>query len=276
MGNQIHATPAKISLLVSDVDGTLVTKDKVLTEGACKAANKLRDAGIIFALTSERPPMGMQMLLEPLKLTGPIAAFNGGLFVRPDMSAIKRNFIPAHVARQVVDSLESYNLDVWVYDDQAWYVRTRRGAHVDREEWTVKFPPKVVTDFDGALDRAVKLVGVSDDRSVVARAEANFQRQYGEEISAKRSQPYYLDVTHPRANKGTVIEIFSVVLGVPTSEIATIGDGLNDIPMFEKSGMSIAVGNASREVQQAAQFVSSSSEDEGFAKAVERFVLGIH
>ena len=276
MSKQISATSPKISLLVSDVDGTLITKEKVLTEGACRAANKLREAGITFALTSERPPKGMQMLLDPLKLTGPIAAFNGGVFVRPDMSVIEQHFLPVHVALQVIDSLESYKLDIWVYDGQAWYVRSRHSAHVDREERTVKFPPKVVSDFEQALDRVVKLVGVSDDRCTVARAEINIQRQYGEEILATRSQPYYLDVTHPRANKGTAIEILSRLLEIPTGEIATIGDGLNDILMFQKSGMSIAVGNASKEVQRAAQFVTSSSESNGFAEAVDRFILRNH
>jgi Cof subfamily protein (haloacid dehalogenase superfamily) len=276
MSDQTHTAPQKISLLVSDVDGTLVTKEKVLTARACAAARRLQDAGITFALTSGRPPRGMQMLIEPLNLTGPIAAFNGGVFVRPDMSVIEQHFLPANVARRVVESLESHGLDVWVYDDTAWYVRARHGPHVDREEWTVKFPPTVVTAFDDACDRTVKIVGVSDDHPAVARVEADVQREFGAEISAARSQPYYLDVTHPQANKGAVIEFLSRVLEIPTAEIATIGDGPNDVVMFEKSGMSIAVGNASQEVQHAAQFVSSSSEHEGFANAVDRFVLTNH
>jgi Cof subfamily protein (haloacid dehalogenase superfamily) len=276
MNDLRRTTPQKISLLVSDVDGTLVTKEKVLTSRACAAARRLRDAGIAFALTSGRPPRGMQMLIEPLNLTGPIAAFNGGVFVRPDMSIIEQHFLPADVARRVVESLESHGLDVWVYDDTAWYVRARHGPHVDREEWTVKFPPTVVTAFDDACDRTVKIVGVSDDHLSVARVEMDVQRKFGAEISAARSQPYYLDVTHPKANKGTVIEFLSRVLEIPTAEIATIGDGPNDVLMFEKSGMSIAVGNASQEVRHAAQFVSSSSENEGFANAVDRFVLANH
>jgi Cof subfamily protein (haloacid dehalogenase superfamily) len=276
MSDQTHTAAQKISLLVSDVDGTLVTKEKVLTARACAAAQRLRDAGITLALTSGRPPRGMEMLIAPLNLTGPIAAFNGGVFVRPDMSVIEQHFLPADVAKRVVESLESHGLDVWVYDDTAWYVRARHGPHVDREEWTVKFPPTVVTTFDDACDRTVKIVGVSDDHPAVARVEADVQREFGAEISAARSQPYYLDVTHPNANKGMVIETLSRVLEIPIAEIATIGDGPNDVLMFEKSGMSIAVGNASQEVQHAAQLVSSSSENEGFANAVDRFVLANH
>src|SRR6185312_3442588 len=88
-----------------------------------------------------------------------------------------------------------------------------------------------------------------------------------------RSQPYYLDVTHPNANKGAVVRRLSALLKVPTEQIATIGDMPNDVLMFALSGLSIAVGNASLEVQRAARRVSTSNEDEGFANAVERYVL---
>ena len=92
--------------------------------------------------------------------------------------------------------------------------------------------------------------------------------------SVARSQPYYLDVTHPLANKGAALSELAKLLGVPLAEIAVIGDGGNDVAMFERSGLSIAMGNASPEVQQAADFVTDSNEEDGFANAIERFILG--
>lgn len=264
---------ARVSLVVSDVDGTLVTKDKILTPRACYAVRKLHDAGIAFAITSGRPPLGMQMLIEPLGLQGPIAAFNGGIFVRPDMSVIDQHFLPADVAKRVIESFETHSLDVWVYDDHAWYVRTRHGPHVDREEWTVKFAPTVVTGFEHALEKVTKIVGVSDDYDALARMETTTQQSGAGVLSAARSQPYYLDVTHPEANKGAVIETLSKLMKIPAGEIVTIGDGANDVLMFQKSGLSIAMGNASEAVQHAANCVTTSYEDEGFANAIERFVL---
>jgi HAD superfamily hydrolase (TIGR01484 family) len=77
-----------IRLLLADVDGTLVTPDKELTDRAIAAVRKLGDAGIVFAVTSGRPPLGMSMLIEPLSITTPIAAFNGGLLVNPYMSVL--------------------------------------------------------------------------------------------------------------------------------------------------------------------------------------------
>ena len=94
------ATPA-IKLLLADVDGTLVTQDKVLTERAIAAVRKLGEAGIVFAVTSGRPPLGMSMLIEPLHITTPVAAFNGGLLVNPDMSVLEQREIPGELWRRL-------------------------------------------------------------------------------------------------------------------------------------------------------------------------------
>jgi hydroxymethylpyrimidine pyrophosphatase-like HAD family hydrolase len=95
----------------------------------------------------------------------------------------------------------------------------------------------------------------------------------GEKASATRSQPYYLDVTHPLANKGTVVETLSRLLNIPSAQIVTMGDMPNDVLMFRKSGFSIAMGNASDEVKAQASAVTDSNEEEGFANAVRKFVL---
>lgn len=262
-----------IRLLIADVDGTLVTKDKVLTARASEAVKRLRDAGIKFTVTSGRPPLGMKMLTEPLALTEPIAAFNGGVFVHPDMSVMTQSFVAQEDAAKVIDAILRHGLDCWVYTDRDWLIRKADAPHVAREEWTVKFPPKIVPDFDSHMDRVAKIVGVSDDYDAVARCESDVQKDCGNHVSAARSQPYYLDVTHPDANKGQVVTVLSRELSIPAAQIATIGDMPNDVLMFKKSGVSIAMGNASPEVQSQATFVTTSNEQEGFANAVDAFIL---
>jgi Cof subfamily protein (haloacid dehalogenase superfamily) len=263
----------KISLLLADVDGTLVTRDKILTPRAQDAARRLREAGIRFAITSGRPPKGMAMLIEPLALETPIAGFNGGQLVRPDLSILEERNLAADVAAEAVRTILSHGLDVWVYAGNEWLVRDAKAPHVDREAWTVKFPPKIVADFDGVLGKAVKIVGVSDDHDLVARCEADAQARLGDRATAARSQPYYLDVTHREANKGFVVEYLSRALGIPQGEIATIGDQPNDVLMFRRSGFSIAMGNASDEVKRQASAATDSYDNEGFAKAIERLIL---
>jgi Cof subfamily protein (haloacid dehalogenase superfamily) len=263
----------RISLVLADVDGTLVTAEKVLTPRAQAAVKALHTAGIAFAVTSGRPPRGMAMLIEPLALRTPIAGFNGGVFVKPDMTVMAEHLLATDVAKRALDVILGNGLDAWVYGGKEWFVRDPHAAHVAREEWTVKFPPTAVGDFEGVIGKAAKIVGISDDRDLVARCESAVQHALGAKASAARSQPYYLDVTHPDANKGTVVTTLAEWLAVPANEIATLGDMPNDVLMFRKSGLSIAMGNASPEVQAQASLVTDSYDEEGFAKAIERFIL---
>jgi Cof subfamily protein (haloacid dehalogenase superfamily) len=269
----VNAAAPPIRLLLADVDGTLVTNDKVLTERSVEAARRLHDAGVLFAITSGRPPRGMEMLVEPLALSTPIAAFNGGLVVQPDMSVIDQKVIPEALVAPIVTLIDSSGLDVWLYRGPDWYVRDLDAPHVGREAFTVQFKPTVVDSLDAITEGVAKVVGVSDDQDLVASVAAAAHDRFGDHVSAARSQPYYLDVTHPDANKGEVVKFLSTRYGIAPQQVATIGDQANDILMFAHSGLSIAMGQSDREVQRAARRVTDTNQEEGFANAVERFVL---
>jgi hydroxymethylpyrimidine pyrophosphatase-like HAD family hydrolase len=131
----------------------------------------------------------------------------------------------------------------------------------------------VASFTDAHLAHAVKIVGISDDLELIAACEKAAQKALGEKASATRSQSYYLDVTHPLANKGTVVETLSRLLNIAPAQIATMGDMPNDVLMFRKSGFSIAMGNASDDVKAQASAVTDSNDNEGFANAVRKFVL---
>jgi Cof subfamily protein (haloacid dehalogenase superfamily) len=268
------AEKRKISLVLADVDGTLVTEQKVLTSRARAAVLQLRKAGIRFAITSGRPPAGMAMLFDALELDTPIAGFNGGLIIERDLTIVEQKTVPADVAARTIKLIRDHGLDVWVYRGNDWLVAKAEGPHVAHEAWTVKFDPKIVPDVAAQLDQISKVVGVSDDLQLVERCEANARTEFGEVATANRSQPYYLDVTNRDANKGAVADFLSRHLGVPVDEIATIGDQPTDVPMFKRSGFSIAMGNASDQVKAQATVATDSYNDEGFAKAMERFILG--
>ncbi len=262
-----------IRLLLADVDGTLVTPAKELTEAAIAAVHELDGAGVLFALTSGRPPRGMSMLIEPLDIHTPIAAFNGGLLVDRDMTVIEQRTIPSELVPPAIELLRTHDLDVWLYQGADWFVQDVGGPHVDREAATVQFAPTPRADYDGLTEGIAKIVGVGDDHDAVARAASAAQERFGEHVSAARSQPYYVDVTHPQANKGSVVEYLSRRYDIPGEQIATIGDMPNDVLMFARSGLSIAMDNSDREVQRAARRVTGPNDREGFAEAVRRFVL---
>lgn len=263
-----------IRLMLADVDGALVTQDKVLTARAVAAARALREAGIALAITSGRPPRGMKMLIEPLKLDTAVAGFNGGVLVNPDLSVIESHTLDPTAAKQALKLILGMGLDAWVYTPDEWLIRDKGAPHVAREAWTVKFDARVVKDFgEEDLAHTVKIVGISDDLALVADCETKVQRALGDRASAARSQPYYLDVTHPLANKGAVVATLARMMNIAPAQIATIGDMPNDVLMFVKSGFSIAMGNASDQVKAKASAVTETNENDGFAKAMERFIL---
>jgi Cof subfamily protein (haloacid dehalogenase superfamily) len=268
------ADKRKISLVLADVDGTLVNEQKVLTKGAQAAVQHLREAGIRFAITSGRPPRGMAMLLDDLRLDTPIAGFNGGVFVTPQLAIIDQKTLPDDIAAQAIELIRTRGLDAWVYRGNDWLITKADAPHVAREARTVQFEPTIVADVGEKLGQIAKIVGVSDDHEKVQRCEAEAQAAFGQRATANRSQPYYVDITHKDANKGAVVEFLSRHLEVPAAEIATIGDQPNDVLMFKRSGFSIAMGNASDQVKEQASVTTDSYNDEGFAKAMARFILG--
>jgi Cof subfamily protein (haloacid dehalogenase superfamily) len=269
----VRPVPFKISALVSDVDGTLVTDDKHLTARTVATVAALHARGIIFAVISSRPPRGLHMLLAPLHITTPIGGFNGGVIAAFDLSVIAEHLLAPQVARRAVDMLDARGVQSWVFAGQDWLVRDSLGPFIALEERTVGFAPTIVDKFSPFLDVAAKIVGVSNDFEFLAQCECDVRADLAEQASVARSQPYYLDITHPLANKGVALSELSRLLAVPLAEIAVIGDGANDIAMFEQSGLSIAMGNANPDVRRAADFVTDSNLEEGFASAIERFIL---
>jgi len=272
---QVPRFPAtKIAAVVSDVDGTLVTDDKILTARAQAAVAELRARGIIFTIISSRPPRGLRMLLEPLEITTPIGSFNGGVIATPDLAVITQHLLSPEIARCAVDMFDAHEVQVWVFSGQDWLVRDNDGPYVGREERTVGFGPAKVEDFGRFLDAAAKIVGVSKDFELLAQCERDGRIALADRASVARSQPYYLDITHPLANKGVALSEIATLLAVLPAEIAVIGDGGNDVAMFERSGLCIAMGNAGPQVRRAADFVTDSNRDDGFANAIDRFILG--
>ncbi|GEP09520.1 Cof-type HAD-IIB family hydrolase [Methylobacterium gnaphalii] len=262
-----------IALVVSDVDGTLVTTDKRLTPASIEAVRRLEVAGIGFTIASSRPPVGFRSLVEPLRLCLPIGAFNGGTIVGPDLAPLSQALIPEDAAQRAVESLLRVGIDVWVFSEGVWHLRDPAAPYTDLERRTLGVEPKVVSDLGPLLDSAQKIVGVSRDADGLARAESGLSDALASQASVERSQVYYLDITPPGVSKGSFVLDVARRLGIAPERIATIGDAANDKAMFAVSGLAIAMANAKPDVQAAAAAVTVSNDEDGFARAIERFIL---
>jgi Cof subfamily protein (haloacid dehalogenase superfamily) len=263
----------RVALVVSDVDGTLLDDNKRLTPGAPAAVQRLYAAGIRFTIASARPPRMVRDLRRELQVREPLACFNGALFVSPDETVLRSFPMSPEDAQRVEDYIVQHGFDLWVWTDTDWYVSNPTGPHVARHEKQMGSKATLLAMHDMSQFRLLKLVGVSDDQEALAQAEKDVSG-LSTSISATRSSPYYLDVTDAKANKGEVILTLSGMLNIPTNRIATIGDMTTDTLMFRQSGISIAMGNATDDVKAQAKYVTKSNEEDGFAYAMDHFVLG--
>jgi Cof subfamily protein (haloacid dehalogenase superfamily) len=259
----------RIALVVSDVDGTLLTKDKTLTEGTRRAVLRLEASGVGFTITSSRPTIGMRFLIDPLQITLPVGAFNGSSIVDAQLNPIEQHLIPASAVQRSIDILDEFGVDVWLFTNEQWLARSGDGAYVPLEKRTIKTDPAIVPDFTPYLSSACKLVGACADAALLQRCEAAMQKALGAQATAARSQSYYLDVTPPGCDKGTFVQAMAKRLGISTGAVATIGDMQNDLAMFRTSGISIAMGNATDDVKKLATHVTASNAEEGFAGAID-------
>lgn len=259
----------RIALVVSDVDGTLVTPDKRLTDRAIAAVQKLRDAGIGFTITSSRPPVGMRFLVEPLGITLPIGPFNGSSMVDGQLRPIEQHLIPEAAVKRAIEVLEDASVDIWLFTNDVWVIKRDDGKYVPHERDTIQHDAVMVDDFTPYMAKACKIVGASADFPLLERCETTMQKALGDQAVAVRSQHYYLDITPPGQDKGTFVQAMAKRLGIATDTIATIGDMRNDLAMFKVSGMSVAMGNATDDVKKQATDVTASNDDEGFAGAIE-------
>lgn len=264
----------KISLVVSDVDGTLVTHDKVLTPRTIAAVEQLHARGIAFSICSSRPPFGMRMLIEPLRVALPFGGYNAGAIVNPDLTIVEQKLIPHDAAKQAVAVFREHRIDCWLFVGNEWLIVNPAGAHVAHETRTVQTPPTVVPAFtDAHLAGAGKIVGPSDDHDLIARVTALLGETLAGRANANRSQPYYCDVIPSGINKGRLVALLAERLRVPREEILVLGDMENDLEMFRMAGFAVAMGNAADAVKRAAQAITLSNDEDGVAAAIERYVL---
>jgi Cof subfamily protein (haloacid dehalogenase superfamily) len=265
---------SRFSLVVTDVDGTLVTRDKVLTPRAIAAVHRLHEAGVGFSICSSRPPFGLRMMIEPLQLRLPFGGYNAGCIVEPDLSVVEQKLIPADAAKQAVEIFRANHVDCWVFTGNEWLIANPTGAHVEHEAHTVQTPPTLVPAFVAPHFSAVgKIVGPSDDHPLVARLAEEMHAALDGRATVVRSQAYYCDIIPPGINKGRLVELLAARLGIGRDKVLVLGDMENDLEMFHEAGFAVAMGNGSDAVKAAAQATTLSNEEDGFAAAIERYVL---
>lgn len=262
-----------IRFLLSDIDGTLLRPDHSLSQATIDAVRRLREADVQFTLASSRPPRAMRQVIEALGVELPTVAFNGGTITHADGRLLAAHRIPEAAARICLELFAAQDVSIWVFADDQWLLQDPDGAYVGHERDALGYEPVLVGSFEPYLDRVDKIVASSADFDLLKALEVRLNPLIADAALAARSQAYYLDVTALAANKGSALAALAEYLDVPLAQTAAIGDGGNDVAMFLKAGLSIAMGQAESSVAGQADRVTGSNQEDGVASAIDRFIL---
>lgn len=263
-----------IQLIAIDMDDTLLTSELTLSPRTVAAVTAAQAKGVAVAIATGRMFSSALPYARQLAMQVPIITYNGGMIRHPQTDVtLFHQTIDQGVASQVKELFKQQGWYLQAYVDDILYVAERSWEAKAYEALAGVEAVALGEAFFSTLQAPTKMLAMAEPE-LLAQIEATIQAQIGDLIFTATSKPTYLELTHPTVNKGRALALLGQHIGVQRQEIMAIGDSNNDYPMIEYAGMGVAMGNASARLQAVAQFVTADNDNDGVAKAIERFVLG--
>ena len=267
----------KYKLLALDVDGTLVTDTLVITEAAKKAIAQAVEQGVIVTLATGRMFRSALIFANELNLSAPLICYQGAMVRHSGTGeTIFHQPVPFELARRFIELAQKKNLHVNAYVDDHIYVAAMTPEAKYYSD-LARVPAEVVGNLLNFIDRPekapTKLVVVTDEDETLAVLN-EFQAAFGHSLYVTRSHARFTEAVHPECSKGVALRALAKSLDIPIEQVMAMGDNLNDLPMLEAAGFSVAVANAGPGVKEKADFVTEGAVAAGVVEAINRFILG--
>ena len=265
-------------LIALDIDGTLINSSHQLTDGVKRAIKKAKEKGVKVVLCTGRPLKGVEQFLDELNLKeeGDYAAtFNGALV----QDTFTENPI-SHLTLKYEDLIDLYNLSLEVGCRSHFYdTKTLYTFNKDISDYTVLESQLTGAHLNFAtLDEISKDISMSkfmmiDHPEILDECIKKIPKKYYEKYTIVRSTPSFLEFLNPKANKGSGISLLADELGITKDEIICVGDAGNDKHMIEYAGLGVAMGNATEEIKELADYITLSNNEDGVAHVINKFIL---
>jgi Cof subfamily protein (haloacid dehalogenase superfamily) len=266
-----------IKLVVTDVDGTFITKTREITPLTQRAVEMLHEQGIMLVLASSRPLRGMEFILEAsglMRLDVPVVSMNGALITTTRGLTHFSSLLEAATIRTLYDTIsdlvQSKRINFMLLDAQDWW-SSGDDDLVRREAASLRFEPKIANDVElhermNLPANKVTLLGIPE---AVSEAKQRIREVFGKNIAATNpASPKFLDITAPNVHKGTALTRLATHFGLEYTQICALGDGENDVDMFRVAKTSVAMGHASDFVKGNATHLTTSHAEDGWGKAI--------
>ena len=272
----------RIKMIGLDLDGTLLTDKKELTDRTKAALCRAIELGITVLVASGRPWMGVPQELRNFPGMRYALTSNGARIIdTKDDRVIEEHLLSPELALKALAVCGKYDTLQEVYFDGQGYAPEDQMAYVEKyhrnpsmceymrkTRLPVKDIRKLVEQENRGLDKVQALFADMDERET---AWKELEQEKGLELVG--SLQYNIEINAAGVNKGTGLVNLGRMLGIRRKEIMAFGDGDNDIAMLREAGFGVAMANADEQVKAAADYITLSNEEEGVAEAIERLVL---
>ena len=259
-------------LIAIDMDGTLFTDDKEITERSLKAMHDAEAAGAYVVLASGRMAANVKELAKSLGLNSPAICGGGSQVVDKDYNIIHTCYIKPEIAKQVMDTCKELGLYFQIFED---------GNFIFEKHTPYSDIYHGISGLNPVEDPDIFKREVVNTPKILLIEEAERLQQVQEILKVRfpmlnigRSRPTFLELNNPEGNKGVALKVLAEKLGLSQDELIAIGDNQIDAPMIEYAGLGVAVGNALDEIKAISQYVSADNNHEGVTEVIEKFILG--
>ena len=261
-------------ILSTDLDETLLQKDKTASAKNVDAIHRALDAGAVICLNTGRALDGARYFLQMMDLQREncyIISANGALIYDAGKDEIIKLFpFPADVIPQVFAMAKERDLYCQVFEARDLLVpgdTEESRFYISRAHMTHRVVPSLP---DGILTDVIKclVINLHDKAKLEGYRDAFLARHPDAPVSIFFSNDHYLEVCGAGVTKGSSLAWLCDHLQIPLAEAAAVGDEENDIPMLEAAGMGFAVANATAEAKAAADVVLAETYEQDAIAAI--------
>lgn len=262
----------EIKLIATDIDGTILKHNFEFNQEVKDCIKILNNDGVKVVLVTGRMHSATQYIAEDLGLNTPIVSYQGGLVKFGDEILYERN-LDVNIAREIIIWAKENDVHINLYMNDELFVE--KDDEVIRRYTGERSAGFIVKSFEEIdLCRINKILAIDFNDSEKVTAWENYIAENYPEVYVVKSTPYFCEISHPEAKKSSAVEFLTEYYGYKKEEIMTIGDQNNDIELLKAGGIKVAMGNATDELKMVADYVTDTVGNNGFVKAVQKFVKG--
>ncbi|NSW91664.1 MAG: HAD family phosphatase [Firmicutes bacterium] len=260
-------------LMAVDIDGTLLDSKGNLTEETEKAIRLGVEKGLIFTISTGRPVQGVQAFIDKLDLDLPVITYNGAMVIMgKSKEVLYQCTMDPKDAREVIDLGEKYGTSIMVWADNKLFAN-RLNERAYEYSKISGVMPVLMEDVEETISQGVLKILWYDEVETIKKYQKDIGKYISRNINYHTSQPYFLEFVDKNASKAKAMEKIGEYFGIDRSEMIAVGDGFNDLSMIEYAGLGVAMGNASNEIKERADYVTLTNDENGLAHVIYKFVL---